>query len=61
MSPSLSDLSVRGWQSLKKPLGPVEVGKSAMCGVKCSSLGEDCGTFHYNDNTKDCTLVKVTE
>ena len=56
------DLSVGGWQYLERPLGALKVGNSAMCGVKCSSMGRDhCGMFHYNQNTKDCTPVKVTE
>ena len=54
-------LSVGGWQSLEKPLGALQVGNSALCGVKCSSMGADCGMFHYNKNTKDCTPVKVTQ
>ena len=59
---SLTDLSVGGWQYLEKPLGALEVGNSPMCGVKCSSMGRDrCGMFHYNQNNKDCTPVKVRE
>ena len=50
---------MRGWQSLEKPVGLVKVGNSAMCGVKCSSLGSDCGMFHYNEITRDCTPAKV--
>ena len=50
-----------GWQSLEKSVGTLQVANIAMCGVKCSSLGTDCGMFHYNQNTKDCTPVKVTE
>ena len=46
---------------MEKPLGTVEVASRAMCGVKCSSLGENCGMFHYNGNTQDCTPAKVTE
>ena len=47
---------------MKKPVGAVgQVGNSAMCGVKCASLGKDCGMFNYNKNTKLCTTAKVTE
>ena len=58
---SKNDLSVRGWQSLEKPVGTVKVCSGAMCGLKCSSLGPHCGVFLYNKNTKDCTPAKVTE
>ena len=52
--------SVRGWQSLEKPVGAVEVGNSALCGVRCSSLGRECGMFHFNRNTRLCTTAEVT-
>ena len=58
---TLHDLSERGWQSLEKPLGTLQVANSPMCGVKCSSLGPDCQLFHYDKKTKDCTLAKVTQ
>ena len=52
-------LSRTGWDGLEKVGGDVRVESELLCGVTCSSLGEECSAVHHDGDTKTCSRAKV--